>query len=215
MSTYFALNKTCYVLSKQINLRDHRVRVADCSIPQTLLLQYSPLSIMIYEIDDDYFKYRSTVNVTLPYSSNFHLLGALNEALKGVGNANMNDSAGIHIVVKQDLRLIFSRTLATLLGLKGQVVEGASSAEHPTSTQLLASRVIVLGNFVEPFYCNGAYLPCIYQGPLMHHVNSADYHKALDMTFGWLNIRILNFAQEEILLPDGLFSILLQFEIFF
>lgn len=209
---YFSLNKACNVLPKQVNLRDNHVSVVDCYISPQLLLKYTPCTVKVYKNVGGSFTYVKTVFIVLPDLSNYHLLASLNNSLKDEAKFNITDSAGVHLVLEDDLRLIFSPTLTLVLGLKDCVVEGPITSKDPLATDFLANRITILGNFVENMYCHGVYLPCVYHGPAVYHNGVSEYHKTLDMTYGCLDIRILNFAHEEIVLPDGSYSISLHFK---
>lgn len=210
MSFYASIDKGCNVLTKQVNLKDYRVTVVDCSIPESLLLQHSPCTIEVFHAD----QFVKKVLVQLPDLSNFHLVESLSKKLRGAATVSVNDSGQIKIVTENHAKLIFSKTLTNLLGLESQTVQNSVTASHPLTALLLTNRVIILANFVQPFYCNGIHLPCMYQGPPNFHALTPQYHEALDKTFGSLDIRLLNFALEEISMPDGTFSILLHFEKF-
>jgi hypothetical protein len=211
MDFYISLNRRCNALAREVDLTGYEVAAIDVNIPLPCMLHQSNFEIEVYKKEKNSYIKHPEINLELSDVSRRHFVEAIEKSLKEYATIDVSTLGHFTITNKPDVRLILSRTLTKSLGMGNAVIDSNATSIEPICPERLITNVTILTNFVESFYCNGSYLPCIYMGPPNHHGEGHIRHKSLDKAFGCFDIRFLNFAQEEIHLQDGSFTILFHF----
>lgn len=138
------------------------------------------------------------------------LVEYLNTHLGDIVKFHLTADCRLRIECTDGVRLELSAILATILGTR-VLLQNKTEATKPINLHALTQNILICCSIVKPSIVAERFLPLIFIGNANENVPNPIYYNTLVGNIDIIRLQILNSDFESIDLPDGSFSVLLEF----